>query len=1174
MTAYDRAFLQRQGYFEQEERDVEVVEGREIAFVVDPSARLAYVEAVPAECHRDVVTELRSTGRSVDVCWFWNPGDERVAVHHRFADHEWFVYDQSVGLADETRRRAERRLESIDEGLQTLFDGRPVADRFYRNLWDLRLALARSFDAPDGAELGDRERLMAAQRTVDRLVFCYFLVETDVVHGVDDAGDRVGLDPGTLFASVLEEGDFDAFLAETFFTHLTCEGWTGHRVGEDLSITYPYLGGGLFRDHEVPTEDGGTVQESELDASSYDWEALVAELNRYDWVVEASPSGQVDASVNRLSPAVLGHVFEKFVVAVSELSDDEGVSLAELDEMEVSATSEQLLAGNRKVGAYYTPDYIAYENTRETLWNRVRTVLADEHGVDRDAVPSPDAFFERATGEAHSLPVGREDLEEVLSGLTVLDPSVGSGAFLLTAGEILETWRRQCAEDVSRDEVRRDIVRRSLHGVDLLDGAVEVCRLRLWLWLLGATTVDLDAAEPTVEPLPSLDFTVRQGNGLVGLAEQPCEESLEQVVVDWTDGERRRYPEAVSDYRANVDAHQAASGPAASDLRETVETQRAILQRVSTALYARESDVAVEEEVTSCEGFRRVLDGVDGPVRCTLDFDSPMTDAERRRVADAGFREQRNWPTTASHADVGQAAPSTVEALFDLMADRGTVTVERPVDPSDVAALDPFHWLVEFPTAYAPTGGRNRAFDVVIGNPPHGSTPSDLETSLLEEEYTLVDGGHEAAKLFVERGWTLTADELSYVVPKASTYNSNWEDFRAFCLPKLHRGLDLGKAFRDVDHEQVTVHLSRTADGPSYRCGPLPEGAYHLDDAAEVERTFADRLGTLPVSFTSRHQRVAEGLAGVDFPTLGDEGVDAGRGASTRNRIEDPAAPIGFNGKQVQRYFTRPATDHVDVDGLSAATAERLEAPKVIAQNIIAHVQNPYDHLVVAAAYDPVPSYTFETVTNILLPEDSRWSLPALATLLNTQFVNWFVNVSIFNRAIRDMHLDRYFLERVVLPADVSDVQREVLETLYGLLAVTQVAAEHDALPDGREAYDELQNVTNALTYELYLADVDEHPLRTDLAGAVEDVLDGFALGYEEWYGSHLRSADVDEVVAAFDEDLFETAGAVAEALVCEETTEYMRAIADHPWVEVIERGEHRPAEGGRPCFGPDGGTE
>lgn len=1170
MIRYHKGFLRKKGYFTEEGSDTADIGGTLTEFEFDPDARLAYFQGVEPVEQQRVVSELRAIGRNFDFYWFWNPEPGRVAVYNRYGEHRWFIFNQSLGLAADARRSKKDQLASVDEGLGALFDIQAVVDRFYRNLWDIRLNIASALEVPGEQSISDSDRIMTAQRTIDRLIFCYFLTKKDIIHGIDDAGNRTGLSPGRMFETVLEENEFHAFLTQTFFDHLNAEGWTEYEVTEQFSITYPYLNGGLFRSREIPTTSGGTVTEQELDGASCDWQSLVGELNEYNWLIEESPTdSQRQATGDKLSPAVLGHIFEKFVITVSELSGEEELSLEELERMDVSATGEQLLEGNRQVGAYYTPNYIAYENTRETLWNRVRTKLSEQHTVSVDEIPAPDEFFAQIRRGESSLSVSLDDVDDVLRELTVLDPASGSGAFLMTAGEVLATWRRQTSE-TSRYEIRREIVRGSLYGVDLLDGAVEVCKLRLWLWLTSATTIDLQADSPRVETLPNIDFNIRQGNSLVGTAE-PEYGSLEaHMAFEWTDGAEKSYPEAVTEYRENILEYQVAAGAEATELHELITTQRRILQEQFTDIYAQESAVRVEETVPSYEHYRQVMEAVTGKVKFNLDFDSAMTDTERSTVADIGFREQQNWQTTAYHTDIRKVGPERVSEVFDLMDGRGSVSIERPVEPRDVEALDPFHWIFEFPTAYATTGEDRRAFDVVIGNPPHGSSLTTFEKSLLEETYTLVEGSREVAKMFTERSWSLTDGELSYIVPKASTYNSNWEDFREFCLPKMHRGVDLGKAFRNVDHEQVTVHLSESRGDDLYTCGQLPADSYHLGGSATVTTSLAERLGTVPVSFSAEQQGVAKGLGDADFPTLAESGFDAGRGASTTNRIEAADAPLGYNGKQVQRYFTRPAPDSIDVDGVSDASRRRLECPKVMAQNIIAHVQNPYDHIVIAAAYDPAESYSFETVTNILLPDDADLSLPALTLVLNTQFVNWFVYFSVFNRAIRDMHLDRYFLESVVLPRAVSEQQVSVLDTLYGLLSISNVATEYDALPDATTVYRELQSIANALTYELYLTDVDDPSLQSNLTAEVAEILSERNIEYRQWYTRHIQSAAEETVVDLFQESeaLYRTAAEVADSVYREDVVAELDAIADHPWVEIIERDQHRVA-GRPPVFGP-----
>jgi hypothetical protein len=136
---------------------------------------------------------------------------------------------------------------------------------------------------------------------------------------------------------------------------------------------------------------------------------------------------------------------------------------------------------------------------------------------------------------------------KAIENVSVLDPTCGSGAFLFAALNILEPLYEACLErmeafvgdlDRSGDKhhpekfsdfrkvlarvaehpgrqyfVLKSIVVNNLYGVDIMEEAVEICKLRLFLKLVA----QVDRVED-VEPLPDVDFNVRAGNTLVGFA--------------------------------------------------------------------------------------------------------------------------------------------------------------------------------------------------------------------------------------------------------------------------------------------------------------------------------------------------------------------------------------------------------------------------------------------------------------------------------------------------------------------------------------------------------------------------------------------------------------------------------------------------------------------------------
>ena len=136
--------------------------------------------------------------------------------------------------------------------------------------------------------------------------------------------------------------------------------------------------------------------------------------------------------------------------------------------------------------------------------------------------------------------------------VTILDPTCGSGAFLFAALNILELLYEACldrmeafVEDLDRSgekhrpekfsDFRRvlahvaahpnrryfifkSIILNNLFGVDIMEEAVEICKLRLFLKLAAQVEPDVAHVNLGIEPLPDIDFNIRAGNTLVGYA--------------------------------------------------------------------------------------------------------------------------------------------------------------------------------------------------------------------------------------------------------------------------------------------------------------------------------------------------------------------------------------------------------------------------------------------------------------------------------------------------------------------------------------------------------------------------------------------------------------------------------------------------------------------------------
>ena len=170
-----------------------------------------------------------------------------------------------------------------------------------------------------------------------------------------------------------------------------------------------------------------------------------------------------------------------------------------------------------------------------------------------------ESFFAAIAGRKYD---EKNSSKEPTLGITILDPTCGSGAFLFAALNVLEPLYEGCLkrmkEFVEEDNkhlgkkfkqfrivlkeienhpseayyILKSIILNNLYGVDIMKEAVETAKLRLFLKLVAQTS-DIEH----VEPLPDIDFNIRCGNTLVGFA---TEEELQKGLTWTLDGPTAR----------------------------------------------------------------------------------------------------------------------------------------------------------------------------------------------------------------------------------------------------------------------------------------------------------------------------------------------------------------------------------------------------------------------------------------------------------------------------------------------------------------------------------------------------------------------------------------------------------------------------------------------------------
>ena len=330
-----------------------------------------------------------------------------------------------------------------------------VRDGFYEVYYQIRSDLFVAINEACQDQLSHprdkAEVLEATQRLLDRLLFIYYcedhpeqLIPNRTLERVVDAAQALPGSSGTTVYRVIKDLFREVDDGSSTESGLNIVGYNGELFKEDAIIDRIDLPDQLARKtYEVASPSGGARQIKGV------WG-----LHVFDFWTE-------------LNEHLLGHVFEESLSDLKEMEIGEQVSIAhKLNERKLG-------------GIFYTSNILSDFMAASAL----RSLLSDLAPI---------------APESGDLEVSLSQRIEVISALRVLDPSCGSGAFLVS------TYREMLADLQRSQEARRalgensrngsldifeqaniinqaSVLRHCLFGIDLLPQAVEIAKLALWL---------------------------------------------------------------------------------------------------------------------------------------------------------------------------------------------------------------------------------------------------------------------------------------------------------------------------------------------------------------------------------------------------------------------------------------------------------------------------------------------------------------------------------------------------------------------------------------------------------------------------------------------------------------------------------------------------------------------
>ncbi len=524
-------------------------------------------------------------------------------------------------------------------------------------------------------------------------------------------------------------------------------------------------------------------------------------------------------------------------------------------------------------------------------------------------------------------PLVREATPEQILSRSVLDPSMGSGAFLVGACRYLasayETALVECGRchpgDIGPPEraaIRRLVAERCLYGVDINPTAVQLTRLSLWLATLAAG-----------RPLTFLDHRLRVGDSLSGT---------------W-----------LSLVRSAPTPRRASAGLPLFGDELPGEALRGVLP-IRFSLSSEPNDTAAQVRAKE-----RALERLAAPGSALFTWN---------RVADAWCAAWLASPPVPARA-FGDLSDALITGRSQLAGSTLSELVARVDALRDTRRL--FHWELEFPEVFFDESGARKitpGFDAIVGNPPWDMVRADGDgdrAAARADASTLVrfardsgvyearaDGHANRYQLFVERALALTkpGGRIGLVLPSGIVADAGSAPLRRllFARARVERivGFDNRRGTFPIHRSVRFVLLSATAGAPTgeiacrfgeqdpVALSSMTSDSGRIDPAwfttrvtpALLRRVSGDDL-SIPDLRSPLDLTIVERAVSL-FPPLGSSAGWNARFGRELNATEDRrwmradgfGAPV-FEGKRIEpfRILPSPPAWHIDPEH-----AERL----------------------------------------------------------------------------------------------------------------------------------------------------------------------------------------------------------------------------------------------------------
>ncbi len=564
-------------------------------------------------------------------------------------------------------------ITDVAKKIQAALDVEKVTKKFFKDYQEQFIIFISLIQGIDN----EADKRWYASVILNRLMFIYFLQKKMFL----DNGNNHYLTQKLQWSKQKLGSNkfYDTFLHALFFEGFAKPETDRSEATKKMLGQVKYLNGGLFLEHKMEARYWGQIAIPDLA-----FDNLFALFDSYSWSLNDTPGG----NDNEINPDVLGYIFEKYI-------------------------------NQKAFGAYYTRTEITEYLCEQTVYKLILDAV-NEDDVDT-------ALIEK-TGLLKPLPNKKSDApialpkakhytniaelllnldaatckklvygpQAVIPNLSLLDPACGSGAFLVAAlktlinvyaailGKIdflqdktLTAW----IADIKQKHpsinyyIKKQIITNNLYGVDIMEEATEIAKLRLFLALVAsANTVQ------QLEPLPNIDFNIMSGNSLIGLLRVDASQFNKHITPKGS-GKTPNVTivQEASLFNAAIGQTNLFGGEHANKYQQLINDKEAAINAYKHAH---------DRGITNLQGLRDSIQS---------------SEAEANKILNELLQEE--------FAVLGIKYE---QVTWDAEKNKEGKPIKRNINQADITALEPFHWGYEFSEIFRKKDG----FDAIITNPP------------------------------------------------------------------------------------------------------------------------------------------------------------------------------------------------------------------------------------------------------------------------------------------------------------------------------------------------------------------------------------------------------------------------------------------------------------------------